>query len=78
MLYSNNSEAAIRACEEARTGFYGYDEGCSSEGGHSYVKLGSFWTNVFVEDARKEAMREMDRKQKELSQLRDTSKRKDG
>lgn len=26
MLYSNDSEAAIYACEEARTGRYGYDE----------------------------------------------------
>lgn len=26
MLYRNDSDDAVRACEEARTGFYGYDE----------------------------------------------------
>ena len=27
MLYRNDTSDAVRACEEARTGFYGYDEG---------------------------------------------------
>ena len=58
MLYSNNSDDAIRACEEARTGFYGYDEGDSFEDDSPEESMPSWMVYAMVEDMHQKAMRE--------------------
>lgn len=58
MLYSNDSDDAVRACEEARTGFYGYDEGESSADDLPEVHMPLWLAVAFREDAHQKAMRE--------------------
>ena len=54
MLYRNDSEDAIRACEEARTGFYGYDEGGSSVGESHIVNLDFLVSAIREADEKKQ------------------------
>ncbi len=59
MIYSNNSDDAIRACEEARTGFYGdYSYGDSSEDESPELHFSLDFGFALREEAHQKAMRE--------------------